>query len=97
MGCPGQPGHDNMTRHGGYHTGFVRAVQSADLSSVGVQLGRICTKRNIPVMDVAEYLGVSRQAVYQWFTGKAKPHPRTAERIRELVKRLKEKQREENQ
>lgn len=73
----------------GYSTGFVRAVNSADPKLIGVQLARICIKKNIPVTDVAEYLGVSRQSIYMWFVGRTRPHPNTVLRLRELVKTLK--------
>lgn len=69
----------------GYSRKFAEANKKADQSHIGVQLGRICIARDIPVPDVAEYLGVSRQVIYLWFLGKSMPHPKTRERLKELV------------
>jgi transcriptional regulator with XRE-family HTH domain len=75
----------------GYSRKFAAANKKADSSHVGVQLGRICIAKDIPVPDVAEYLGVSRQAVYLWFLGKSTPHPKTRETLKELIARFKAK------
>lgn len=73
----------------GYSRRFALANKQADQAHVGVQLGKICIAKDIPVPDVCEYLGVSRQAVYMWFLGKSLPHPRMRETLKELIKRLK--------
>jgi hypothetical protein len=73
----------------GYSRKFVQANKAADNEHIGVMLGRICVSRDIPVQDVAEYLSVSRQAVYMWFLGKSLPHPTMRDTIRELIKKLK--------
>jgi len=75
----------------GYSRKFAAANKKADSSHVGVQLGRICIAEDIPVPDVAEYLGVSRQAVYLWFLGKSTPHPKMRETLKELIARFKAK------
>ncbi len=75
----------------GYSRRFATANKKADQSHIGVQLGRICISKDIPATDVAEYLGVSRQAVYMWFLGKSLPHPRTREALAALIKTLKTK------
>jgi transcriptional regulator with XRE-family HTH domain len=72
----------------GYSRKFVDANIKADPFHVGVQLGRICIQRDIPVQDVAEYLNVSRQSVYLWFLGKTKPHPKKRELLWGLLNRL---------
>jgi transcriptional regulator with XRE-family HTH domain len=72
----------------GYSRKFVDANKKADPLHVGVQLGRICLERDIPVQDVAEYIGVSRQAVYQWFLGRTKPQPSKRDALWELLARL---------
>jgi hypothetical protein len=74
----------------GYSKKFVVANKQADQTHVGVKLGRVCVDRAIPVPDVAEYLGVSRQAVYMWFLGRALPHPDMRMKIIEVTKKLKE-------
>ena len=76
----------------GYSRKFVSSNKKADQSHVGVQLGKICITRDIPVQDVAEYLSVSRQAVYMWFLGKSLPHPNMRETLRDLIKTFKAKQ-----
>lgn len=73
----------------GYSRKFTIANKKADQTHIGVQLGRICIDRDIPVLDVAEYLGVSRQAVYMWFLGRSNPHPGMRETIAEAIKQLK--------
>ncbi len=35
--------------------------------------GLVCVKRNIPVATVANSIGVSRQTIYNWFTGASDP------------------------
>jgi len=72
----------------GYSRKFVDANLKADPLHVGVQLGRICIERDIPVLDVAEHLNVSRQAIYMWFLGKALPHPNKRKVLWELLDRL---------
>jgi transcriptional regulator with XRE-family HTH domain len=72
----------------GYSRKFVDANIKADPFHVGVQLGRICIQRDIPVQDVADYLNVSRQSVYLWFLGKTKPQPRKRELLWGLLNRL---------
>ena len=37
--------------------------------TLGTQLGRWAVYHDIPVTKIAEVLGVSRQTVYNWFTG----------------------------
>jgi len=76
----------------GYSRKFVDANKKADQRNIGVQLGRICILRDIPVQDAAEFIGVSRQAVYMWFLGKSLPHPNMRETLQELIANLKAKQ-----
>lgn len=86
-----------MPRKRGYSTGFIRAVNAASPHHIGVQLGRVCIKKGIPVTDVAEYLGVSRQAVYMWFTGASNPRADTVATLKQLVKTLKLQPNEDSQ
>lgn len=72
----------------GYSRKFVDANKCADPFHVGVQLGRICIERDIPIADVAAHLQVSRQAVYMWFLGKSLPHPAKRKVLWELLDRL---------
>ncbi len=65
----------------GYSIKVAEAVRKADESLLGVQLGRKCVERNIPIVDVARTLKVSRQTIYSWFTGLTHPHPHRREAI----------------
>jgi hypothetical protein len=42
--------------------------------------------------DVADFLDVSRQAVYLWFLGKSLPHPTMRETLKDVIKKLKARQ-----
>ena len=51
----------------GYSKNFIDTIEGADKGLLGVQLGSMCVKNDIPVTDVAEFLEVSRMTVYNWF------------------------------
>jgi transposase len=53
----------------GYAQLIVQANKDADGKRLGVKLGRYCIVRNIPVRDVMDMFGVSKQTVYNWFIG----------------------------
>ena len=53
----------------GYTQIVINKNREADDSKVGVRLGRICIDKNVPAQVVANYFGVSRAAVYGWFSG----------------------------
>jgi hypothetical protein len=57
----------------GYSIRVAEAIKEADSNLLGVQLGRACLARDIPVSAVAEELKVTRQTVYHWFLGLSKP------------------------
>ena len=57
----------------GYALSIVQRNKSADRKNLGVKLGAYCIQKGIPVSDVAEQLGVTRQAVYNWFVGRSAP------------------------
>ena len=44
---------------------------------LGVRLGRVCIKHNIPVTVVAKHMGVTRATVYNWFCGVSAPQDTT--------------------
>ena len=72
----------------GYSSLTVREIESANPHMLGVKLGRACVARDIPVTDVAQFLGTSRVTVYAWFRGKVAVSDKYAEKVQELVKRL---------
>lgn len=57
----------------GYSLILLERNKQADVSNLGVRLGRVCIKNGVPVTDVANALGVSRQTVYNWFGGTSVP------------------------
>lgn len=66
----------------GYSIRVAETIKSADGNLVGVQLGRLCLERDLPVTEVARIFGVSRQTVYGWFCGTTVPQPRHSDMIR---------------
>jgi transcriptional regulator with XRE-family HTH domain len=72
----------------GYSTLTVREIKEANQSLLGVRLGMICVAKQIPVADVADYLGVSRQAVYAWFRGKGIVSSRYVDKVQALLDKL---------
>jgi hypothetical protein len=72
----------------GYSLRIAEMIRAGDPEHVGVKLGRICLAQNIPVHEVAARLGVSRQAVYQWFAGRFYPKAEQEVRIKTLLAEL---------
>ena len=72
----------------GYTLNLVSLNKSANARSLGVKLGRTCIKHGVPVADVAERLGVSRQTIYHWFSGKSRPSEQMASKIEKLITQL---------
>ena len=69
----------------GYSHNTVRSIEQADSGLVGVALGQVCVRRNIPVAEVAQLLGVSRQTVYSWFAGRHSPRGDVLYRLKALT------------
>lgn len=69
--------------------GYTRRLDSlnkqADGSSLGVKLGRVCIKREVPAAQVASQLGVSRQTVYNWFIGLHEPNDELTASIKKII------------
>jgi len=72
----------------GYTIRVAEAINSADGNLVGVQLGRLCIKHDISVSQVARDLGVTRQTVYSWFSGKSEPQVYYATSVRRMIEEL---------
>jgi transcriptional regulator with XRE-family HTH domain len=70
----------------GYSARLIALNKEADSKLLGVKLGRVCIKRNIPVSLVASELGVSRQTVYNWFTGANTPLNQSVGAVQALLK-----------
>ena len=73
----------------GYSLITVNEIQNANPNLLGVKLGKVCLKNNIPVKDVAEFFGVTRMTVYNWFKGKVVVSGKHAERMLKLIYKLK--------
>lgn len=71
----------------GYSQSLAYANKKASAKSPGVALGRVCIAKGISVMDVAEYFGVSRMTIYNWFKGDVIPRPATADEIHGYIKK----------
>ena len=52
-----------------YSEEFLLSLQKADPTRIGVQLGKICVKANLPTTYVAEAFDVSRMSIHSWFRG----------------------------
>ena len=72
----------------GYSVKLIELNKSADRRNLGVRLGRICIKHDVSVARVAARLGVSRQAVYNWFAGVSNPKPQVAKKIERYIPKL---------
>jgi transcriptional regulator with XRE-family HTH domain len=72
----------------GYTLSLVLANKRAPRQKLGVRLGKACIAANIPVAQVASDFGVSRPAVYAWFTGRSEPKWQLEEAIEKYIKRL---------
>jgi DNA-binding XRE family transcriptional regulator len=72
----------------GYTIRVAEATNNADGSLVGVQLGRLCIKHDISVSQVARDLGVTRQTIYSWFSGKSEPQAYYATSVRRMLEEL---------
>ncbi len=64
-----------------YTAKIIRLNADADPSLLGVQLGRLCIHRQVPVADVAHALDVTKVAVYRWFSGKRDVSKHLRERV----------------
>ena len=71
----------------GYSNRLIELNKKADDTLLGVQLGRVCIERDVPVSDVAVHLGVSRQTIYNWFCGVNAPRAKV-DRIKEIISSL---------
>jgi DNA-binding transcriptional regulator YiaG len=76
-----------MSDFRGYSYTIVKTIEAADPTLPGVRLAQVCVAHNISVASVAALLGVSRQTVYSWFTGRFKPRQQESARIENLILR----------
>lgn len=72
----------------GYSTFTIKAIREANPRLLGVRLAKLCIKNDIPVADVAEYIGVSKPSVYAWFRGEFEVSDRHVKLVQKLIDRL---------
>jgi len=73
------------TQTRGYSYKIVKQIQGADPANPAVRLGQLCVAKDISVAEIAEALGVSRQAVYMWFIGLYRPREEHLQKINHLL------------
>jgi len=72
----------------GYTLSLIEANKRASRFKLGVKLGRACIAADVPVSDVANHFGVSRQTIYSWFYGRSEPHWRHESAIEQYIEKL---------
>lgn len=72
----------------GYSPFLLQDINDANPFLPGVKLAKRCVALDIPVNDVAEYLGVARPTVYAWFVGEREVSKRYADKVEELIEKL---------
>lgn len=72
----------------GYTIRIAEAINNADGNLIGVKLGQLCIKHDVAVSKVARYLGVTRQTVYSWFTGKSQPQASYSDAVARLIREI---------
>lgn len=72
----------------GYSLLTANEIREANRTLLGVQLGRICLEKDIPVTDVAEFFDVSRVTVYSWFRGKTVVSGKYSDKMKRLIEKL---------
>jgi hypothetical protein len=72
----------------GYTVALVKANRKAPKHLIGVALGSECIRADVPVAEVAQHFGVSRQAVYAWFCGSSTPQLALHSAIERYIKEL---------
>jgi len=74
-----------MGRAYSYSTHIVALNKKADGRLLGVRLGRVCIKNQIPVAEVMRSLEVSKQTVYNWFCGATSPQNLLTTKVERII------------
>lgn len=72
----------------GYSLRLTLLNSTADDNLLGVRLGRECITKGISVIRVARMFGVSRQTVYNWFSGVSSPNFARVPAVEEYITSL---------
>lgn len=73
----------------GYSILLANQIKAADPKLLGVQLGKVCVDKDIPVTDVSDFFKVSRMTVYSWFRGETQVSSKHTDKMQKLIARLK--------
>jgi len=73
----------------GYSARLIAINKKANQTMLGVKLGKVCVKNDIPVAKIARHFGVSRQTVYNWFCGVNAPHTTCTDTIKVFIRSFK--------
>lgn len=71
----------------GYSQIIIEANQKAS-ETTGTLLGRLCITLKYPASQVAKELHVSRQTVYDWFSGRTKPSKHLEASVKAFLEKL---------
>lgn len=63
----------------------IRALAKHPHASETVKLAVVAIERNIPITKIAKRVGVSRMAVYDWFTAKYEPSPPNLHKLKAYI------------
>ena len=63
----------------------IRALANKSSAPTCAQLGLLAIERGIAITTIAKKVGVSRMAVYDWFTGKYEPTPGNLRKLEKLL------------
>lgn len=74
----------------GYSANIIALNKKADATKLGVRIGRVCIRKDIPVKDAADKFGVSRQTLYNWFSGATNPPISSVERLSAVLASLRQ-------
>jgi len=69
----------------GYSIRLQQINKEANGKLLGVKLGRYCIRKEISVIEVMEYFEVSKQTVYNWFTGVGDPKGKNYDAIKDYL------------
>ncbi len=72
----------------GYSARIIGLNAKANQERLGVTLGRVCIALDIPVSNIAEAIGVSKQTIYNWFMGAYEPHASCKAAVDALIQAL---------
>lgn len=70
----------------------IDAHHKADKKNPVFKLAKLAVKHQVSMATLADRFGVSRSAVYYWFTGAYAPHPTKLDAINDMIRELEAQQ-----